>query len=134
MPRDSIEVIRMRGAKAAFGESQNAKFGKAAAAAPFTLRSLGLGSGIATLAATKGEEHTKLAVMIAKWLIDGDDHWTFPGVTRPENASDENWIRALLAAIATSTRNDYRTAQIEAMGYVGWIKKLAKAFCPDEDV
>jgi len=121
----------MEGATAAFGAEQSATFGKAAAAAPFTIRTLGLGSGVATLAA-KGDEHKKLAAMIARWLIK-DGHWQMPGANPPINNTEDDYVRALLAAIATSSRADYRTAQSEAMGYVGWIKKLAKAFCPKED-
>jgi len=133
MPRDSIEVIRMHGAKAAFGETRSATFGKAAAAAPFAIHTLGLGSGVATLAA-EGAEHQVLAGMIAKWLLTGEDRWTFPGATLPSaDGSDNDWVHSLLGAISSCSRSDYRMAQTEAMGYVGWIKKLAQALCSMED-
>ena len=129
MARDSVEVVRMKGAKAAFGDKREAAFGKAAAAAPFTLRSLGLGSGVAALAA-KGDEHQKIAEMIARWLVEGDNHFTLPEV---QGKRDSDQINELMRRIAHCSRTDYRKAQIEAMGYVGWIKKLAQAFCPKEE-
>ncbi len=135
MPRESIEVLRMRGVKEEFGEQRGTAFGKAAAAAPFTIRSLGLGSGVATLAAGSGDENKKIAAMIARWLIR-DGHWTLPETTLPgtdSNDNDDAWISALMVGIAKSSRAEYRIAQIEAMGYAIWIKKLAKAFCREEE-
>lgn len=132
MPNDSIEVTRMKGAKAAFGATRPAEFGKAAAAAPFSLRSLGLGSGVASLAAAGGEQK-KLAAMVARWLLRDCPHYKLSNPELAGNADDDDWIEKLLEAIAWASRNEYRAAQSEAMGYIGWIKKLAKAFCPDGD-
>jgi len=134
MSRDSIELIRMKGAKTAFGAARSSEFGKAAEEAPFMIRSLGLGSGIAALAA-KGGERFSLAAMIAKWLFD--ESCPAKPYDRPDPPPDPNddkeWVKTLLKAITNGSRAQYRTGQIEAMGYAGWIKRLAQAFCPKED-
>ncbi len=132
MPRKSIEVNRMEGAKTAFGETRPSEFRKAAEAAPFTLRSLGLGSGAASLAAAGGE-HKTLAAMLARWLLRDCPHFRLSYPLPARNADDNAWITTLLNAIADASRNDYRGAQIEAVDYIGWIKKLAQAFCPEEN-
>jgi len=139
MARDSIEVIRMQGAKAVFFEfvdplddKKKKEFKSAAEEAPFMIRTLGLGSGIAALAA-KGGERMVLAKMICEWLAANDEkgcpHSPWYGSTQTQNC----WVQTVLGRIAASSRNEYHAAQIEAMGYVGWIKKLAQAFCPEGD-
>ncbi len=126
---DSVEIIRMHGAKAEFFETpRDREFKAAAEEAPFMIRSLGLGSGIAALAA-KGGRRKELAVLISKWLADQCPHSPWHGTARQDGC----WVRTVLGKIAGSTRNEYRTAQTEALGYAGWIKKLAQAFCPEDD-
>lgn len=126
MPRDSIEVIRMKGATAAFGDARSEEFGKSAEAAPFALRSLGLGSGLAALAAKSGQGHKDVAEMIAAWLISDHAPFTLP---KGEGNPETHAVKEALRRIATCSRSDYRKAQTEALGYAGWIKKLAQAFC-----
>lgn len=132
MSRDSIEMIRLKGAEAAFGNRDDGAFLTAAEEAPFMIRSLGLGSGIASIAAKKGERPV-LAGMIAKWLFDPkcpatpfqlDDQ-----APAPNDHDHKGWVRALLGKISTCDRAEYRIAQIEAMGYAVWLKRLAQAFC-----
>jgi len=42
----------------------------------------------------------------------------------------QEWVKKALQAIVATDRNKYRLAQIEALGYAGWLKRLAQAFCP----
>lgn len=135
MPRDSVETIRLRGAKAAFGDRSDKEFRTAAEEAPYMIRSLGLGAGIATLAAKKDKERRELAGMIAEWLFDANCP------SRPfkleedeaEPESPEDWVRLLFKRIAACERATYRTAQIEALGFAVWLKRLAQAFCEKGD-
>ena len=158
MSRDSIETERLRGAQRAFApveawdEKAKKGFRTAAEQAPFMIRTLGLGSGIAALAAKEGERQ-ELAAILARWLLrdcayspcrspDARPDQTPAWETQLRNASaplprgkleeavKREWIKRLLAEIAAGNRAQYRAAQIEALGYAGWIKRLAQAFCP----
>lgn len=130
MPRDSVETIRLRGAKAAFGDRSDKEFRTAAEEAPYMIRSLGLGAGIASLAA-KGGKRLELAAMIAKWLFDENcpNRPFVPGNTPPGPNKHSRWVNLALEKIAACDRATYRTAQIEALGYAVWLKRLAQAFC-----
>lgn len=126
----SIDVLRMTEAKIAFGDRTSADFKRVAEAAPFTLRSLGLGSGIATLCARKGPHGTVIAAMIARWLLERCPHPHYRTESAP-SGDDDKWAKTLLERLAKGSRAEYRAAQAEALAYATWIKRLAQAFCDD---
>jgi|GEM_PF-5881093 len=128
MSRDSLEKTRLRFADAAMRDVYgSSEFRTAAEEAPFMIRTLGLGSGIAALAAKEGQRLT-LAAMLAKWLLRDCPHSPYHDANAPEAGPPA--VKSLLRKIAESDRSAYRLAQIEALGYAGWIKRLAQAFCP----
>lgn len=125
--RHSLEAMRL--ASALF-RVQNlggnrSEFRSAAEEAPFLLRSLGLGAGLATLAAKEGERQ-RFASLVAAWLLRDCPH-------TPLRTNDSPTVAAALAAITASDRTTYRAAQIEAMGYATSLKRMAQALCPKGD-
>lgn len=133
MARATVETIRLRAAKSAFGEGREGAFRTAAEGAPFMIRSLGLGAGIASLAAKEGEPR-KLAGMIAAWLFHDDCPAGPLPRTGPAPGDDSRErVKILLDSIARWDRAQYRTAQVEALGYAVWLKRLAQAFCDKGD-
>lgn len=130
MQNESIDVIRLRGAKSAFFAElpRGKEFKSAVEEAPFLIRSLGLGSGIATLVAKGGQRQT-LAKMLCKWLVCECVHSPWYGTAK----CNDDWVQMVLDKIANGDQKSYRLAQIEAMGYVGWIKRLAQAYCEVSD-
>lgn len=123
--RDSIELIRLRGALGVF-ETPQQGFRQAAEGAPFLLRSLGLGAGLSSLAAKEGAS-AKIAELISAWLLTGCPHK--PLGTQAAGTTAEHAI----AAIVQADRATYRAAQIEAEGFATSLKRLAQALCPKED-
>jgi CRISPR-associated protein (Cas_Cmr5) len=139
MSRDSIETERLRGGQQAFAPveqwdlQRKRSFRTAAEEAPFMIRTLGLGSGIASLAA-KEQQRLTLAAIFAQWLLRDCPHSPYrQEAPHPPDHDHRAWVKALLGKIAASDRAAYRSGQIEALGYAGWIKRLAQAFCPRED-
>lgn len=130
MARESIEVCRLRHAERAFGASRPGGFRTAAESAPFMLRSLGLGAGIASLAAKEGDRQV-LAALIARWLLEGCPHSRYT-TQDALPAGNADVIRVLLQRIGDGDRAAYRAGQIEAIAYATWLKRLAQALCPKE--
>ena len=124
----SLELIRIKAALPlvlGVAEDRKSEFRSAAEEAPFLLRSLGLGAGISTFAAKEGQR-AAFAEMLAKWLMRDCMHSPFRTATGPCDAT------VLLTKLAASGRNDYRAAQIEAVGFATSLKRLAQALCPKE--
>ncbi|MGJ3241628.1 MAG: type III-B CRISPR module-associated protein Cmr5 [Opitutales bacterium] len=86
-------------------------------ALPAAILTNGLGQAMATELAGKDKEgHRKLYEVIQSWLCGGDD-------TSPYKQGDN-----LIEAITNSSETDYLRAQPEALAYLVWLKKFARAF------
>ncbi len=78
----------------------------------------GFGQACAFYLANNEEEHQDVYDAIAQWLTSSD---------RPYAGE-----RDLMQAIVNSDVTSYRLAQTEALAYLDWLKKFAKAFLKDE--
>jgi hypothetical protein len=123
-PRDSIVLIRLRGAMEAIESHKSNMFLKAAEEAPFTIRSLGLGTSIQAML-SKGNERAEFAELLARWLLRDCPH-------SPLGHNADASAKNVLTVLGTKDRNTYRAAQTEALGYASTLKRLAQAFCPDK--
>jgi len=85
-------------------------------ALPAAILTNGLGQAMATELAGKDAGHKKLYEVMEKWLCGGDD------------ASPYKQGENLIEAIANSSETDYLRAQPEALAYLVWLKKFARAF------
>lgn len=96
------------------------EFNSHASAMPFMIRANGLGQ-TAAFSRRKGTEHVyyRLYTLLGDWL------------SQPEQPFDG--IADLLEAITQSDQEDYLAAQIEALLFLDWVKKLASAFLARED-
>lgn len=124
--RHSLEAIRLA---SALSQVQNLttdrrEFRSAAEEAPFLLRTLGLGAGLATLAAKEGGRQ-EFAKLLAAWLLRDCPH-------SPLTTNNPPTVASALSATTGSDRATYRAAQIEAMGYATSLKRMAQALCPKE--
>jgi CRISPR-associated protein Cmr5 len=95
------------------------EFNSHASAMPFMIRANGLGQ-TAAFYRRKGEQHLyyQLYQLLGDWLAK--PHQPFAG--QPD----------LLSAITQSDQNAYLAAQIEALLFLDWVKKLASAFLARE--
>jgi CRISPR-associated protein Cmr5 len=91
-----------------------------AAALPATILTNGLGQAAATLLAKKkpggGDGHGELYADLQSWLCDTNP--TAPFNNQPD----------LMRAITSVAPEVYFRAQAEALAYLVWLKKFAKAF------
>lgn len=85
-------------------------------ALPAAILTNGLGQAMATELAGKDEGHKKLYEVVQSWLCRGDD-------ATPFKQRDN-----LIEAIANSSESDYLRAQPEALAYLVWLRKFARAF------
>ena len=91
-------------------------------ALPATILMNGLGQACATLLSQeKVKGHKELYDDLQSWLCRSDEAAPFP------NAADGNDTK-LMEAITSCEQAAYFRAQAEALAYLVWLKKLAKAF------
>ena len=119
MSRDSLELIRIKGALAALKANLTEKMKTCLQSVPFELRANGLGAGLSMLAAKKDDDSKKVAKMIASWLLSDCPHSPIRQTEGPFDTAHA------LAVIAGSSREQYRAASIEAQGYAIALKRLA---------
>lgn len=96
------------------------EFNSHASAMPFMIRANGLGQ-TAAFYRRKGTDHVyyRLYALLGDWLAESE--CPFSGT--PD----------LLTAITQSDQDAYLAAQIEALLFLDWVKKLASAFLARED-
>ena len=96
------------------------EFNSHASAMPFMIRTNGLGQ-TAAFYSRKGTDHVyyRLYALLGDWLAEPE--CPFSGQ------------RDLLTAITQSDQDAYLAAQIEALLFLDWVKKLASAFLARED-
>jgi len=76
----------------------------------------GFGQTCAFYRSNKKEEHQSALGMLADWLESGDRIYAHGGKER------------LMEKIVAGNASDYQLAQAEALAYLDWLKKFAKAF------
>lgn len=87
-----------------------------AKSAPADIQTNGLGQTVAFWLAKAKEEHKALYAHLTKWLSDPNGN----GMTHGKGL--QAWI------IAPDTSGaDYRRATVEALAYLGWLKRFAEA-------
>lgn len=96
------------------------EFSSHASSMPFMIRANGLGQ-TAAFYRRKGEGHVyfRLYKLLGDWLSQDE---------RPFSGTPD-----LLDAITRSKQDDYLVAQIEALLFLDWVKKLSSAFLARED-
>jgi CRISPR-associated protein Cmr5 len=96
------------------------EFNSYASAMPFMIHANGLGQ-TAAFYRRKGPEHTyyRLYALLGDWLSQTDQ----PFAGQPD----------LLEGITQSDMDTYLAAQVEAMLFLDWVKKLASAFLAREE-
>lgn len=141
MTRQTLTQLRLEHAKAATDavvrgtrKADHAKYATAAEETPVMIRTLGLGQTVATLAAKKDGGADVLAATLATWLLQDCPYspWrTKNPADRVQLPQDDAARTArLLDNIAVAEHGSYRIAQLEAVEYAGWLKRLAQAFVP----
>lgn len=100
--------------------SKQKEFNSHASAMPFMIRANGLGQ-TAAFYRRKGTDHVyyRLYALLGDWLAQ---------LERPFAGQPD-----LLAAITQSDQDAYLAAQIEALLFLNWVKKLASAFLAREE-
>ena len=114
----SIEQMRaehaLEGVKSAIEKNVDKEFVSYASGFPMMIHTNGLGQAVAFYAGKKEkEEYEKLLTMLNSWLTSAGR--PFAGQTD------------LLDAITNNNMQTYMLAQAEAMAYLVWVKKFAKA-------
>jgi CRISPR-associated protein Cmr5 len=100
-------------------EKGNGNFTSYVDALPAVILNNGLGQAMATELAGKDEGHKKLYKVMEAWLCGDDKSAPYRG-----KANDPGLIRA----IAEGFEKNYLLAQPEALAYLVWLKKFARAF------
>ena len=95
----------------------NDEFLSAANGAASMIQASGMGQAVAFWLA-KGGKHTKLLDFLAQWLCKRPDSTT---------ADDTKKGRDLMKYITEIDSTEYRHLTTEAIAYLGWIKRFAKA-------
>lgn len=91
---------------------------------PATILMNGLGQACATLLSQKGTKgHKELYDDLQSWLCSNDAAAPY-GIPCPNEHADTR----LMDRITSSEASAYYRAQAEALAYLVWLKKLAKAF------
>ncbi|WP_321491785.1 type III-B CRISPR module-associated protein Cmr5 [uncultured Desulfobacter sp.] len=104
------------------GQKTYGKYVSYVSALPATILMNGLGQACATLLSQKETKgHKELYDDLQSWLC-GDD------VAAPYHNSDNTGTQQLMDNITTSDETKYFRARAEALAYLVWLKKLAKAF------
>jgi CRISPR-associated protein Cmr5 len=85
-------------------------------ALPAAILNNGLGQALATELAGQDRGHKKLYELMQEWLCGNDPSAPYRG-----NPS-------LIEAITAGSESDYLRAQPEALAYLVWLKKFARAF------
>ena len=83
----------------------------------------GLGQSLAFLRAKAGPEHKGEHW----WLYQHVSKWVMKQLKQPDSEGDR-----LLEWIVTQDSSTYRRATIEALAYLGWLKRLAEALLPEK--
>jgi CRISPR-associated protein Cmr5 len=96
-------------------------------ALPAAILMNGLGQAIATECAARDRAHEKLANHLASWLLSAEAHVGYPASSNADGPRDDDAQR-LLRRIVEGDQSKYRRAHVEAIAYVGWLKKFAAAF------
>lgn len=113
----SIEQMRaahaLEGVKSAIENKVDKEFVSYASGFPMMIHTNGLGQAVAFYAGKKEKEYKELLNMLKEWLASTD---------RPFAGQKD-----LLNAITNNNMQTYMLAQAEAMAYLVWVKKFAKA-------
>lgn len=116
MAMQSIEQQRAKAALAWAEKGVDDKALSAAVAMPAMILMNGLGQ-TAAFYKSKGGAQEGLYQLLSDWLKQ---------VGKPYTGKD------LLAGITQGDAKDYRAAQVEALAYLQWVKKFAKAYAKGE--
>lgn len=118
--RFALERIRALAGEWQDDQKKQKEFNSHASAMPFMIRANGLGQ-TAAFYRRKGEAHVyyQLYKLLGDWLAES--YQPFEGQ------------RDLLIAITQSDQDAYLAAQIEALLFLDWVKKLASAFLAREE-
>ncbi|MBN2886163.1 MAG: type III-B CRISPR module-associated protein Cmr5 [Chromatiaceae bacterium] len=118
--RFALERIQALRAEWADRLKEQKEFNSHASAMPFMIRANGLGQ-TAAFYRRKGTDHIyyRLYTLLGDWLAEPE---------RPFAGE-----RDLLTAITQSDQDAYLAAQVEALLFLDWVKKLASAFLARED-
>lgn len=120
----AMQSIEQQRAKAAldWAESQGKNVDSDTVSAAVGMPAMILMNGLGQTAAfykSKGKAHyTNLYDELSKWLIRSDKPY----------AGKENMLKGIVEGNA----KDYRAAQVEALAYLQWVKKFAKAYAKGE--
>lgn len=120
----AMQSIEQQRAKAAliWAESQGQSLDSETVSAAVEMPAMILMNGLGQTAAfykSKGKVHyTKLYEELSKWLVQEGKPY----------AGKQN----LLSGITEGDAKDYRAAQVEALAYLKWVKKIAKAYAKEE--
>ena len=121
MSRQTIEQQRAAHAlKAVQGVKSDKKFTSLANGLPTMVHVNGLGQAIAFCKGKTEEPYKEIVNMLSEWLCGKGR--PFEG-TRPQD---------ILTTIMSRDMHTYRLAQVEAMAYLAWVKKFAKALIGEE--
>jgi CRISPR-associated protein Cmr5 len=99
------------------------RFRQYAESLPAAIYMNGLGQAIATELAADDSSHERLADVIGAWLCGDDEVAPYRGAARNETGAG----RTLLQSITQHNESTYLRAQQEALEYLTWLKKLARA-------
>ena len=118
-----IKTIEQKRAAHALKKVQSVRSGKdfvsLASGLPTMIHTNGLGQAIAFCEGKSEKQYQEIVEMLADWLCSEE---------RPFNGFDKEHI---LDAITSSSMETYMLAQVEAMAYLLWVKKFAKALIGD---
>jgi CRISPR-associated protein Cmr5 len=104
------------------GVQSGKKFTSVATAMPTMIHTNGLGQAIAFCKGKGERQYDEMVEMLAEWLCS--EGRPFAG----------NESREILDAITQNDMQTYMLAQAEAMAYLVWVKKFAKAIIGEDDV